>query len=280
MRKQTSTRPPEVRVAQQSNRDHGVLTTRELLLCGLTHAGVHRRLKAGRLHRLHRGVYAVGHLALSKEGHWLAAVKACGPDAVLSNQSAGELWELLPRRPGPIHITVPDHRRPRPARGITVHRSTTLGDRDVTSRRRIPVTTRTRTLRDLKRVLPRDRWEAAVDRARGRGFPVADVVDEEPTRSALERALLRLCRRHRIPAPGVNVGMGRFVVDFLWAESRLIVEVDGYEYHHARASFEADRARDAELAAQGYRVLRFTYRQVTGEPAHIAATIRRLLRSG
>ena len=158
-----------------------------------------------------------------------------------------------------------------------MHRSKTLPDRDVTRRSRIPVTTPGRTLRDLKRALPPDQWEAAVDRARNRGFPVENLVGEAPTRSALERKFLRLCRRHRIPAPTVNVRVGRFVVDFLWPECRLIVEVDGYEYHGARASFESDRARDAELTRQGYRVLRFTYRQVTGAPASVATTLRDVL---
>jgi very-short-patch-repair endonuclease len=140
------------------------------------------------------------------------------------------------------------------------------------------VTTPARALRDLKRVLPHEQWEAALDRARGRGFPVTDIVDEASTRSALERKFLRLCRRHRIPAPRVNVRAGNFLVDFLWPESRLIVEVDGYEFHRDRASFEADRARDAALTSQGYRVLRFTYRQVAGDSARVAATIRKLLR--
>jgi very-short-patch-repair endonuclease len=128
-------------------------------------------------------------------------------------------------------------------------------------------------------VLPREQWEAAVDRARAHGFPVDDVVEEAPTRSHLERKFLRLYRRHRIPAPEVNVRVDRFLVDFLWRESRLIVEVDGYEYHGGPISFEADRARDAALTVRGYRVLRFAYKHVKEEPARIAATIRRLLRS-
>jgi very-short-patch-repair endonuclease len=118
-----------------------------------------------------------------------------------------------------------------------------------------------------------------VDRARGRGLSVADLVDEPPTRSALERKFLRLCRRHRIPAPRVNARIGRFLVDFLWVESQLIVEVDGYEFHGARDSFESDRARDADLAVQGYRVVRFTYRQVTREPARVATTVAQMLGS-
>lgn len=276
MRKQAFTWAPDGRVAHLARRDHGVLATAELLACGLTHAGIHRRAAAGRLHRVHRGVYAIGHAALSREARWVAAVKACGPDAVISHQSAAELWELTPRCPGPVHVTVPYARNPNPNAGIAAHRSRTLSPRDTTRRQRIPVTTPARTLRDLRRLLPREQWEAAVDRARARGFPISGVVDEAPTRSALERSLLRLCRRHRIPAPRVNVQVGRFVVDFLWPESRLIVEVDGYEYHRARASFESDRARDAELTLQGYRVVRFTYRQVDEQPAKIATTLREL----
>jgi very-short-patch-repair endonuclease len=256
-----------------------VLTTAELVGCGLTRAGIHRRAKAGRLHRLHHGVYAVGHTALTQEAYWLAAVKACGLGAVLSHRSAAQLWELLPRRPGPVSITVPAHRHPRSVRGISVHRSKTLTARDVTRRDRIPVTTPSRTLRDLKRVLPREQWEAAIDCARSRGRNVSDVVEEAPTRSVLERRCLLLCRRQRIPAPRVNVRVGSFLVDFLWPESRLIVEVDGYEFHCDRASFEADRARDAELAVLGYRVLRFTYPQVTREQVRVAATVRQMMAS-
>jgi very-short-patch-repair endonuclease len=106
---------------------------------------------------------------------------------------------------------------------------------------------------------------------------VDDVVDEAPTRSLLERKFLRMCHRHRIPAPSVNVWVSGFLVDFFWSESRLIVEVDGYEFHGARASIESDRARDAALSLDGYRVLRFTYRRVTGDPGRVARTIRQLL---
>jgi len=162
-------------------------------------------------------------------------------------------------------------------RGISVHRSRTIHAADATHRDRIPVTTALRTVLDLRRVLPRKQWEAVVDQARGKGVPVDDLIDEAPTRSVLERRFLRLCRCHRIPAPKVNVRIGRFVVDFLWPEHRIVVEVDGYKFHGGRQSFEADRERDAELAVQGYRVLRFTYRQVTEEPAKVAARLSALL---
>src|SRR3954465_3786208 len=102
MRKRAFTECPEARLARWARGEHGVLATAELLACGLSHAGIHRRVRAGRLHRLYPGVYAVGHAALSREGHLLAAVKACGPGAVLSHHSAAELWELARRRGGPI----------------------------------------------------------------------------------------------------------------------------------------------------------------------------------
>jgi very-short-patch-repair endonuclease len=278
MRKPTSPTARETRIATLAQVEHGVLATAELLACGLTYAGITRRLQAGRLHRLYYGVYAVGHTALSREGQWLAAVKACGPHAVLSHHSAAELWGLIPRSAGPTHVMVPHARKRHANCAISLHRSRTLTRADVIHLDRIPVTTRSRTLRDLKRVLPREQLEAALDRARSRGFDVSDVVDEEPTRSVLERRFLRLCRRHRVPAPRVNVLVGTYVVDFLWPESRLVVEVDGYEFHRGRASFEADRARDSELTRQGYRVVRFTYRQVTKEPFRVAAEVRELLR--
>jgi very-short-patch-repair endonuclease len=278
MRDKPFTSCPEARVAQLATLDHGVVTTPELLGCGLTRAGIQRRVESGRLHRLYQGVYVVGHAAMSQEGLWLAAVKAGGPKAVLSHQSAAQLWDLMPRYSGPIHIMVPANSNPRRTRGVSVHRSRTLTGGETVRRNRIPVTTPSRTLSDLKRTLPREKLEGAIDRARGRGLDVNDVVNEAPTRSALERQFLRLCRRHRIPAPTVNVWVAGFLVDFLWADSHLIVEVDGYEFHRARASFESDRARDAELIARGYRVVRFTYRQVTEQPALVASRIRALLR--
>src|SRR3954453_21471501 len=112
MRKSAFTERPEARLARRARGDHGVLTAAELLGCSLTHTGIHRRVRAGRLHRLYHGVYAVGHAALSREGHLLAAVKACGPGAVLSHHSAAELWELARRRGGPIYVTVPYVRNP------------------------------------------------------------------------------------------------------------------------------------------------------------------------
>ena len=105
-------------------------------------------------------------------------------------------------------------------------------------------------------------------------MPLGDDHWSDRTRSDLERDFLRLCRRHRIPAPHVNVRVGPHRVDFLWPDRRLVVETDGYRFHRGRVAFEDDRARDLDLRAQGYDVRRFTYRQVREEPSRIAADLR------
>ena len=183
----------------------------------------------------------------------------------------------LPPRPGPVHVIVPDQGGRRRRSGIIVHRSTTLTPCDVTHRFGIPVTIPARTLADLYRLLPRGQWEAAVDRARFLRLPIGDLGARDPTRSVLERSFLGLCRRFRLPSPEANVRVGPFLVDFLWRRECLMVETDGYEYHGTRALFESDRARDARLKLMGYEVVRFTCRQVTEEPAPVAATLSHLL---
>jgi very-short-patch-repair endonuclease len=279
MREQSANEHPDRRVARLAAREHSVLTSGELLACGLATSGIDRRIQTGRLHRKHHGVYAVGHPRLTREGIWLAAVKACGPEAALSHQSAAQHSRILPltANPRPVHVTVPGTGGRRKREGIIVHRSSTLTRADVHLRDRIPTTKPARTLADLKPLLAREEWEAAVDQARFLHLPTGDIGTSEPTKSRLERAMLRLCRHHRLPPPEINVWVGGFEVDFLWRARRLIVETDGYEHHRDRASFEADRARDAELKLLGYDVVRFTYRQVLEEPERVAGTLRALL---
>jgi very-short-patch-repair endonuclease len=142
----------------------------------------------------------------------------------------------------------------------------------------IPVTNPRRTLEDLRRAINHEAWLDAIDRARSLHLPIGDVGATTPTRSRLERRLLALCRRHRLPLPETNVRVGPFLVDFLWRQQGLIVETDGYEHHRDRAAFEADRARDGKLTLMGYTVIRVTWRQLTGDPGGVAATLRALLR--
>jgi very-short-patch-repair endonuclease len=219
----------------------------------------------------------------------MAAVLACGPDAALSHTSAAALWEILrPGKPldaspragpalGPVHVTVPGNERNRP--GIRVHRSITLFPSEVTLRAAIPVTTPSRTLTDLRRTLPQPQFAAALRQAEFLGLPLDQDLGPDRTRSELEARFLGLCRRRRLPMPEVNVRVGSFIADFLWPQHRLIVEVDGYGAHGTRSAFEADRSRDVELKLLGYEVVRFTWRQLTSQPSHVARILRRLLRA-
>jgi very-short-patch-repair endonuclease len=178
-----------------------------------------------------------------------------------------------------VDVTVPA-RGGRPDRpGIRVHTSLDLGPESVAQCGVVPVTLPTRTLADLKRVEPRPLYLRAFRRAIDkRLIEAASNGGDELTRGELERRFLSLCRRHRIPAPEVNARVGRFEVDFLWREQRVVAETDGFEFHRDRAAFETDRARDAELQALGFRVLRFTYRAVRDEAGKVAGTLRRVLR--
>jgi len=213
----------------------------------------------------------------------MAAVLAVGPGAALSHASAGVLWGMLGHRgpdssrlvEPPIHVTVRGTSESR--RGIRVHRSRTLTPGEVTVCIGIPATNPSRTLADLRRMLPQSRFAAALRQAEFLGLPLDAALEPDHIRSELERRLLALCRRHRLPRPEVNVRVGSFTVDFLWAERRLIVEVDGYHAHSTRSAFESDRARDVELRLLGYEVARFTWRQLSERPREVAGALRKLL---
>ena len=224
-----------------------------------------------------RGVYAVGHAGLSSRGRWKAATLALGANAVLSHQSAAELWGMLRERHGYPHVTVPGTAdRPRRDRIVT-HRSTTLTRRDNTIKDGIPVTTPGRTLEDLPQILEPKLVRAACRQAEFDRLPLGTDHRTDRTRSELERDLLRLFRRHRLPPPEVNASLGAYTVDFLWRPQRLIVEVDGYQSHSGRQAFTDDRVRDARLAVDGYRVQRFADWQLEHEPLALVETVRVLL---
>jgi very-short-patch-repair endonuclease len=266
---------PELAIARIAARQHGVVSIDQLYSLGIGPDAVKRRVKAGRLHRIHRGVHAVGHTRLSYEGRCMAAVLACGPSAAVSHRAAAGLWRMLASPSAALEVTVPRRGGRRQRKGIRVHRSTTLHPVQTTLRIGVPVTTPSRTLRDLRRCVGADELRAARRQAEVLGYRLDDDEPEpDLTRSELERRFLTLCRRHRLPAPEVNVPIGEFVVDFAWRERALIVETDGYRYHRGRAAFEHDHRRQARLIAAGYDVLRFTWTQVVDEPADVMATVR------
>ena len=142
---------PDVEIAGIAARQHGVVTLGQLLRAGVSKDGVTGRVRSGRLHRIHRGIYAVGHPRLSNEGTWLAAVLGCGDGAALSHRSAAELWNLLPAHSGIVDVTVPGSGGRRARRGIRLHRSLSLTHAVATGRDGIRVTTPARTIADLRR---------------------------------------------------------------------------------------------------------------------------------
>ena len=254
---------------------------------------IQRRVQAGRLHRLHPLVYAVGHRNVPREGRWLAAVLACGEGAVLSGPAAAALWALW-RGAAQVTVTIPTA-SPRNLTGVTVHRCPTLQDSETTTRTHIPVTTVARTLLDLAAHHPR-RLERAVERAeqerlfdlheveavleRHRGQPgtrrlARAIADHRPGplyRSDLERRFHALCDRHGLPRPVVNTTLRGYEVDFLWPEHGLVVEIDG-PHHATRSRLAADHERDAVLLTEGFQTLRFTEAQLGGAPATVARVL-------
>jgi very-short-patch-repair endonuclease len=286
MRQELANQRRDAAVARIAARQQGVLSLTQLNDCGVDSSGVKRRVAAGRLHRLHRGVYAVGHAALSNEGRWMAAVLACGRGAVVSHRSAAGLWRILPA-PGRgqsgwagawVDVTVPGNGGRARRRGIRLHRSITLSPAHCTIRTGIPVTTPSRTLADLRPVLSSTKFASALREAEFLKVPIGDRTDADRTGTELEALFLSLCRRHRLPQPEVNILIDRYEVDFLWRDEHLVVEVDGWESHQTRSAFEEDRARDSRLKVLGYEVVRFTWRQVENDSAAVVHTVRTLLR--
>jgi hypothetical protein len=270
---------PDQQVAQKSGRQYGVISTRQLREAGLSGDAVLGRLQAGRLHRIHRGVYAVGHPGLSFEGRWMAAVLALGVDAALSHRSAAGLWGLIKPVGGSVEVSIPRRTGRRSRAGIRIHRCPGLAPDQVTKRRGIPVTTVARTIADLRRTSAPVEVRRAVRQAGVLGLSSGLDDPGEPTRSELEDRFLRLCARHGLPAPEVNVRVGSRLVDFLWRAERVVVETDGYRYHRGAQAFEDDHDRNLEMRGLGYDLIRLSYRQVNDDPGAAAGYVREALRT-
>jgi len=279
-------------VARLASRRRGVVSRAELLRAGVSARQIERRLAMGRLHRLHRGVYAVGHQALHPQAPLVAALLACGPDPVLGHRTAAELWALLPPAGGPV-LVIRAASSPTRRAGIVLHGGG-LDAAERTTHQGLPATSPVRTLRDLAASEPRS-LERATNEALARRLvrpgelePVARrrgaaairaMLDDGPgfTRSEAERVAVRLVVRAGWRRPETNARIGPWEVDLLWRDERLVVEIDGYAAHTGRSAFERDRRKDAALQALGYTVLRLTYRQLIREPEWVVATLARLL---
>ena len=266
---------PDVRIAEIAARQHGVVTLRQLEGAGLGRRGASKRVAKGQLHRLHRGVYAVGHSAPSHHRRWIAAVLACGEGAVLSHHCAAALWELLRPIDGPVHVSVPSASGLKKRRGICVHRCPSLGT-PTTHRHNIPVTTIHRTIEDLEGTIAPYLLRRAKRQAELKGVHLQGV-ESKRQRSDLEEDFLTLFLADHLPHPETNLKIGRHEVDFLWRDQRVIVEADTFLYHRGSVAFENDHARDLDLRQRGYTVLRFTDRQLEEEPERVVAVVREAL---
>lgn len=270
---------------------------------GLGEDAIDGRLRKGRLHRLHGGVYSVGHRVVAREGRWLAAVLASGEGAVLSHRSAAALWGIVRQEGGRINVSSPRTLRSFPS--IRRH-EVGLSTDEVTRRRQIPVTTLVRTLLDVAAETSDDGFEAAVREAeymhrlrlenleelleRHRGKRGAKRVrtclhrlgwaPHGRTRSKLEDRFAALLARTDLPMPSLNALLDidgfKVQADCLWREQRLIAELDGVSSHGTRTAFESDRERDRHLQVAGWRVIRITWRQLDA-PKELLADLRRLL---
>lgn len=265
---------PDMRIARIADRQHGVVTQAQLLAAGFSTSAVSRRVARGSLHRVHRGVYAVGHTGLSLYGRWMAAALACGEGAAVSHRSAAELWELLKPIERPIDISIQGSAGRARRVGLRVHRRVAFGAGAITHRHGISVTKPAQTISDLRGCVSEQELRRAVRQAGMLGLLIDSEASPDRTRSDLERDFLRLCRRYRLPTPEVNVRIGPHLVDFFWRERRLVVETDGFRYHRGRQAFEDDRSRDLDLRALGFDVLRFSYRQVSREPERVVTAVR------
>lgn len=287
----------DARVAARAAMQHGLVTSAQLVALGMTHDAAALRARRGQLHRVHRGVYAVGHRALSHEGHLLAAVLASGPGAALSHLAAAAHWQLWRRRVDCVDVVVPVSRR-RNAPVWRLHSTRSLPHADVTRRRGIPVTTVARTVIDLGEVLTA--WQIAnvlheaafrnvlqlraVERALARGSGrrgVANVrhalelhrTGSRGTKSGHEDRCVEHLERHRARTPVTNYPVmtpdGPIEVDFYWEREQVVLEVDGSGHDRQRTRLE-DRDRDRRLAALGIEVVRCAPHEIPTVAARLA----------
>lgn len=289
-------------VAELACRQHGVVAYRQLRAIGLSSSAIDRAVRGARLHRLYKGVYAVGHPVLTRHGRWMAAVLACGPGAALSHRDAAALHEIRRDNRQEIDVSAPRSRHQQ--HGITLHRPRRLHAGDLTTVDGIPVSTVARTLLDLAALVNESQLERAVEetelrklfdmnaveatlaRSKGhRGAPrlEAAVADLRPfipmTRSEFERAFPKICRDAGLPQPAMNVWLLGYEVDALFEEDRIVVELDGGEYHATTAARRRDPIRDARLQAAGYRIVRVHERWLADAPEAIRALMRTSRRS-
>jgi very-short-patch-repair endonuclease len=295
---------PDREIATLAARQRAVVTRRQLLELGVQAGMIDRALARGRLHRLHQGVYSlVPFSVLPPLAAEHAAILACGERALLSHHSAAAAWGIRPLLDGPVDVTVIRGERGRKRKGMRVHRTAQLDPRDSRRYQQIPITSPARTLLDIAPEVSGRSLEWALDQALVKrlttraqikavlatyphrpGAPkLAALLDPDRptslTASTPEERLFRHIRRANLPIPEVNARVGNYTADFLWREHKVILEIDGYHYHHTRAAFERDHRRDAEHQRDDFLVIRVTPRQLQHNHeailVHVATTLER-----
>jgi very-short-patch-repair endonuclease len=297
--------PVDARLARLATRQHSIVSRNQLLTLGLTNTQISRRVAMGRLHRLYRGVFAVGHVRLTQRGHWLAAVVACrsgGGESVLSHRAAGQLHGILRSAPSnPIDVIAT---RRHQLRGVRCHGVRGLHPDDITIVDAIPVTTVHRAFLDLAEVMHPlrlfDALELSVRRelfdltqlramiARNPGGHGLKPLQEQLARltdapawldSRLEAEFLFRLRQHPdLPEPLTRQVVEGEPVDFYWPDHRVVLEIDGERYHWLPRDRLNDARRDRKLTLAGYAVLRVSEREFKADPERVIAELRALLR--
>jgi very-short-patch-repair endonuclease len=303
MRGESFSRRADHIIATLAAKQHGVVARRQLLQAGVTARQIELRLKSGRLHEIHRGIYLVGHRVLPPLAVEQAALLACGQGAVLSHRSAANLWHLLPYpASASAWITVPPRRaveRPR----INIRR-TLLHSRDIRTRRGLIVTSPPRTILDLSSLIDAEQLESVAAEAAYRGLASETELRDQVagnegkrgvaklrhvlnlpggpqrTRSQGERAMLRLLRKARITGYEANARMHGYEIDLLWRNAGVAVELDGWDGHSSRVAFERDRLKAATLNSHGISVIPITGRQLRDDPDGVIDRLRRAIARG
>jgi very-short-patch-repair endonuclease len=284
------------RISQIAQQQRGRVARRQLLAAGIRGDTVTRLAARGQLHREHLGVYAVGHPAEGPLTRETSALLACRPGTVLSHLSAASLWNLTPERDGPIEVTIAGRGTANP-RGVKVHRTRRLHRTEVRIRKGLPVTSPARTLLDIAEGLPERATERALDEGLTsntvRLTQIRDVIARNPgrrgaailkrlldqrtgstvSRSEAEEQMWKLLKAARLPQPEMNAPLLGYTADFLWREYKLVLEVDGYQFHSTKSAFERDRRKDATFKAAGWDVIRVSRNQVFHEPYAVIALI-------
>lgn len=288
--------------AELAASQHQIVGFRQLGELGIGRGWIQHAVRTRRLHPIHQGVYAWGHNDVTRDGFLIAAVLACADGTVLGERTATVHWGLIESASPAIHVVVPRSKKPK-VEGVTVHLTRQLTEADRAVVRGIPVTSLARTLVDFAgvarpgelipaieqaerlRVFDLNAVNEVLSRSNGRRGATAlraalkELHGQEPPdlKSTLENDFRNYCKKRNLPIPSFNVGIAGFLVDAVWEEHKLVVELDSRRHHMGIREFESDRKRDTKLQMAGYRIARVTDRRMKQEPDELEADLRSLL---